>query len=213
MLVDGYNASKLGWFDLPIAEQRRRLVDALTELVMRTDADVSVVFDGAEPVWPAPVPTTARLVQVSFSPPDVEADDVILARRGRPRPVPPGPRRLQRPPGARRLGGPGRQRDLLRPTARRAFVDDSLPMNGSPMNGSPMNGSPMNEPTHISERLAAVRADRTLQGFEFCRAYTEAVDAWLTALFAAAGGTGTAWPWSPWAATAGGSCARAATST
>jgi predicted RNA-binding protein with PIN domain len=80
VLVDGYNASKLGWFDLPIAEQRRRLVDALTEMAMRTNADVSVVFDGAEPVWPASVPTTARVVRVTFSPPKVEADDVILAR-------------------------------------------------------------------------------------------------------------------------------------
>jgi predicted RNA-binding protein with PIN domain len=39
-----------------------------------------VVFDGADPVWPAVVPTTARRVKVSFSPADVEADDVILAR-------------------------------------------------------------------------------------------------------------------------------------
>ena len=80
VLVDGYNASQLGWFDLPLAEQRRRLVDALTELAARTGADVAVVFDGADPVGPAAVPTTARLVKVSFSPPDVEADDVVLAR-------------------------------------------------------------------------------------------------------------------------------------
>ena len=80
VLVDGYNASQLGWFELPIAEQRRRLGDALTELAARTGADVSVVFDGADPVGPAVVPTTARLVKVSFSPPDVEADDVVLAR-------------------------------------------------------------------------------------------------------------------------------------
>jgi predicted RNA-binding protein with PIN domain len=80
VLVDGYNASKLGWFELPIAEQRRRLVDALTELAIRTGADISIVFDGADPVWPASVPTTARVVKVSFSPADVEADDVILAR-------------------------------------------------------------------------------------------------------------------------------------
>ena len=80
VLVDGYNASQLGWFELPIAEQRRRLVDALTELAARTGADISVVFDGADPVGPAVVPTTARLVKVSFSPADVEADDVVLAR-------------------------------------------------------------------------------------------------------------------------------------
>ena len=33
-----------------------------------------------KPVQPPSVPTTARLVRVSFSPADVEADDVILAR-------------------------------------------------------------------------------------------------------------------------------------
>jgi predicted RNA-binding protein with PIN domain len=80
VLVDGYNVSQRGWPELAIAEQRRRLVDALTELVARTGADVSVVFDGADPVWPAAVPTTSRLVKVSFSPADVEADDVILSR-------------------------------------------------------------------------------------------------------------------------------------
>ena len=80
LLVDGYNVSQRGWPELAIAEQRRRLVDALTELAARTGASVSVVFDGADPVWPAAVPTTSRLVKVSFSPPDVEADDVVLAR-------------------------------------------------------------------------------------------------------------------------------------
>ena len=80
ILVDGYNVSQLGWPELTIAEQRRRLVDALTELAARTGADVSVVFDGAEAAWPASVPTTSRLVKVSFSPGDVEADDVVLGR-------------------------------------------------------------------------------------------------------------------------------------
>jgi predicted RNA-binding protein with PIN domain len=80
VLVDGYNASQRGWFDLAIAEQRRRLVDALTEMAMRTGADVTVVFDGAESAWPAAVPKTSPIVKVSFSPADVEADDVILAR-------------------------------------------------------------------------------------------------------------------------------------
>ena len=45
---------------------------------------------------------------------------------------------------------------------------------------------------HASDRLVAVRADPALRGFEFCRAYTHAVDTWLTALFrAAAGGAAT----------------------
>ena len=80
VLVDGYNVSQRGWPELPIGEQRRRLVDALTELAARTGADVSVVFDGADPAWPAAVPTTSRVVHVSFSPPEVEADDVVLSR-------------------------------------------------------------------------------------------------------------------------------------
>ncbi len=80
LLVDGYNASQTGWPELTIAEQRRRLTDALAELVARTGVDVSVVFDGADLPWPAAAPTTARLVKVGFSPVDVEADDVILER-------------------------------------------------------------------------------------------------------------------------------------
>lgn len=80
VLVDGYNASQRGWYDLPIPEQRRRLVDALTEMAMRSGADVTVIFDGAESAWPAAVPKTTPLVKVRFSPAGVEADDVILAR-------------------------------------------------------------------------------------------------------------------------------------
>ena len=40
--------------------------------------------------------------------------------------------------------------------------------------------------------MAAVRADPALRGFEFCRAYTEAVDAWLAELFSAAPSDGLA---------------------
>ena len=80
VLVDGYNVSHTGWPELPIAEQRRRLVDALGELAARTGVDLTVVFDGADPLWPAAAPSTARLVKVGFSPADVEADDVILDR-------------------------------------------------------------------------------------------------------------------------------------
>ena len=80
LLVDGYNVSQTGWPELAIAEQRRRLVDALTELAARTAADIAVVFDGADPMWPPAVPATARRVHVSFSPAEVEADDVVLAR-------------------------------------------------------------------------------------------------------------------------------------
>ena len=89
VLVDGYNVSKLGWPDQPIAEQRRRLVDALSEMSARTGAEVAVVFDGADTVWSPQVPSTGRRVRVLFSPPGVEADDVVIARAAELRPFRP----------------------------------------------------------------------------------------------------------------------------
>ncbi|MGI8663718.1 MAG: NYN domain-containing protein [Acidimicrobiales bacterium] len=80
LVVDGYNISMAIWGSHPIAMQRARLVDALAELHDRTGTDVEVVFDGAEPIGPV-VPAAARAgVRVRFSPPDVEADDVVLER-------------------------------------------------------------------------------------------------------------------------------------
>jgi predicted RNA-binding protein with PIN domain len=79
LVVDGYNVSQTGWPELPLAEQRRRLVAALGELAARTGADVRVVFDGADLAMPSVVPTTSQLVRVTFSPPGVEADDEVLA--------------------------------------------------------------------------------------------------------------------------------------
>ena len=69
-----------GWLHgvLAIAEQRRRLVDALSELAARTGADVEVIFDGGEHDQPAPPGATRQLVKTRFSPPGTEADDVIL---------------------------------------------------------------------------------------------------------------------------------------
>ena len=78
LVVDGYNVSQAGWPDQPIAEQRRRLADALAELAARTGVDVRVVFDGSEMRMPGVVPTTAKSVRVSFSAPGVEADDEVL---------------------------------------------------------------------------------------------------------------------------------------
>ena len=89
VLVDGYNVSKLGWPDHSIAEQRRRLVDALSEMSARTGAEVTVVFDGADTVWSPQVPSTGRRVRVVFSPPGVEADDVVIARAAELRPFRP----------------------------------------------------------------------------------------------------------------------------
>ena len=74
-IVDGYNAAKLGWPDLVLAEQRTRLLDALDELVMRSGCDLTVVFDGADV---ASGPSGRRLQRVLFSPPGVSADEVII---------------------------------------------------------------------------------------------------------------------------------------
>jgi predicted RNA-binding protein with PIN domain len=78
LLVDGYNVSHAAWPGTPIREQRRRLVDALGELAARTGADVRVVFDGSDTVEPPMVASTSKAVRVRFSPPDVEADDVLV---------------------------------------------------------------------------------------------------------------------------------------
>jgi len=81
VLVDGYNATLTAWPGLPLPEQRLRLIDALAELAARTGARPEVVFDGAE-VGPGLRSGTGprSLVKVSFTPPDVEADDILIAR-------------------------------------------------------------------------------------------------------------------------------------
>jgi len=81
LLVDGYNISHAVWFDQPIAVQRDRLVSALAELHARTGVEVDVVFDGAD--VERTVATSPRpAVRVRFSPPGVEADDVIIELAG-----------------------------------------------------------------------------------------------------------------------------------
>jgi predicted RNA-binding protein with PIN domain len=76
VLVDGYNAAKALWPAVPPIELRERLVDALSELHARTGAGIHVIFDGADLGGARPRPRSG--VRVSFSPADVEADDVIL---------------------------------------------------------------------------------------------------------------------------------------
>ncbi|HEY7072561.1 MAG TPA: NYN domain-containing protein [Acidimicrobiales bacterium] len=78
LIVDGYNVTMTGWPELAAGEQRRKLVAALQRLAARTATPAEVVFDGAD-VDPMLVPSAARpLVRVRFSPPGVEADDVVL---------------------------------------------------------------------------------------------------------------------------------------
>ena len=78
LVVDGYNVSMTGWPGMRAAEQRHRLVGALAELAARTATETEIVFDGAEVTSPL-VPASVRsLVHVRFSPPGVEADDVVI---------------------------------------------------------------------------------------------------------------------------------------
>ncbi|WP_226357824.1 NYN domain-containing protein [Pseudonocardia sp. ICBG601] len=75
LIVDGYNVSKTGYPDLPLADQRSRLVAQLGALGARTGAEITVVFDGAA-VIAAPV-RGSRGVRVLFSDAGVIADDVV----------------------------------------------------------------------------------------------------------------------------------------
>jgi predicted RNA-binding protein with PIN domain len=79
LLVDGYNATLSSWPELALEHQRERLLGLLHDLTARiTGLEVHVVFDGDEQI----IMTGRRrrsLVHVHFSPPSVEADDVVLA--------------------------------------------------------------------------------------------------------------------------------------
>jgi predicted RNA-binding protein with PIN domain len=80
LVVDGYNVSKTGYPELPLADQRARLVGQLAALAARTGVEVTVVFDGAGVV--AAPPRGSRGLRVLFSDPGVLADDVIRSLVG-----------------------------------------------------------------------------------------------------------------------------------
>jgi predicted RNA-binding protein with PIN domain len=75
LVVDGYNVTKTGYGDLPLAEQRTRLVGAVAALVAQSGAEITVVFDGGE--RPPLLPAVPRGVRVLFSAADEIADDLI----------------------------------------------------------------------------------------------------------------------------------------
>jgi predicted RNA-binding protein with PIN domain len=75
LIVDGYNVSKTGYPELPLADQRARLAGQLAALAARTGVEITVVFDGAG-VTTAPT-RGGRGLRVLFSDPGVLADDVI----------------------------------------------------------------------------------------------------------------------------------------
>ena len=75
VIVDGYNVTKNGYGDLPLADQRKRLIGAMATLAGRSGAEVTIAFDGgARPPAQPPVP---RGVRVLFSAADEIADDLI----------------------------------------------------------------------------------------------------------------------------------------
>lgn len=75
LIVDGYNVTKTGYGDLPLATQRSRLTQGLAVLAARTGAEVTCVYDGAD--RPPAMPPAPRGVRVLFSPSGQSADELI----------------------------------------------------------------------------------------------------------------------------------------
>ena len=75
LIVDGYNVTKTGFPDIPLEQQRNRLVSGLGGLAAQTRAEITAVFDGAERVLG--LPSAPRGVRVLFSPKGQTADELI----------------------------------------------------------------------------------------------------------------------------------------
>ncbi len=75
LIVDGYNVTKSGYPELPLADQRARLTAALAAVQARTGVEITIAFDGG--ARPPSQPRTPRGVRVLFSAPDEIADDLI----------------------------------------------------------------------------------------------------------------------------------------
>ncbi|MEU3254005.1 NYN domain-containing protein [Streptomyces sp. NPDC006997] len=76
LVVDGYNVTKTGYPQMPLEQQRLRLLGQLSQLAAQTGAEVTCVFDGAELVAPVLL-APPRGVRVLFSKPGVTADELI----------------------------------------------------------------------------------------------------------------------------------------
>lgn len=76
LIVDGYNVTKSGYGELPLEQQRDRLVTGLAALAARTGAEVTCVFDGADAGGAAPG-LAARGLRVLFSRSGEIADELI----------------------------------------------------------------------------------------------------------------------------------------
>ena len=75
LLVDGYNVTIEGFGSLPLVDQRRLLIDGLSALAVRTSAEITCCFDGAE--VDSRTQRLVRGVRVLFSDPGTTADDLI----------------------------------------------------------------------------------------------------------------------------------------
>lgn len=75
LIIDGYNVTKTGYGELPLAAQRTRLVSSLAALAARGGTEITVAFDGG--VRPPAQPPAPRGVRVLFSEAGEIADDLI----------------------------------------------------------------------------------------------------------------------------------------
>ncbi|TMM39605.1 MAG: hypothetical protein E6F99_05115 [Actinobacteria bacterium] len=75
LIVDGYNVTKTGFPEIPLEQQRNRLVGGLGGLAAQTRAEITAVFDGAERV--VGLPPAPRGVRVLFSHKGETADELI----------------------------------------------------------------------------------------------------------------------------------------
>lgn len=77
LIVDGYNVTIAAWGEtLTLEQQRNRLVQGLGTIAAQTNAEITVVFDGADAIFGAK--PSARGVRVLFSAKGQIADDVVV---------------------------------------------------------------------------------------------------------------------------------------
>ncbi|MFY1637335.1 NYN domain-containing protein [Solwaraspora sp. WMMB335] len=75
LIVDGYNVTKRGFGEMPLEQQRKRLITGLGGIAAQTGDEVTVVFDGAERMHG--LPPAPRGVRVLFSRKGETADELI----------------------------------------------------------------------------------------------------------------------------------------
>ncbi|QSB06295.1 NYN domain-containing protein [Natronoglycomyces albus] len=75
LIVDGYNVTMRAWKEISLEQQRNRLSKGLSGVAAQTGAEVTVVWDGSDPVVGLPPPP--RGVRVLFSKKGQTADEVV----------------------------------------------------------------------------------------------------------------------------------------